>query len=108
MADFTIKQNDRLPEIQGQCVDADGNPVDLTGATAVAFHMKTAEAGSPKVNSAGVIVDAPTGIVKYAWAAVDTDTAGDYLAEFEVNFGGKTQTFPNVRNLEITVVDDLV
>lgn len=105
---FTIKQNDRLPSIQATCVDADGAAVDLTGATGVTFHMKAVGGGAAKVNAAGVIVNAASGIVRYDWAATDTDTVGEFLGEFEVAFTGpKTQTFPNFENIAITIVDDL-
>jgi hypothetical protein len=105
---FTIKQNDQLPSIQATCVDADGQAVDLTGATGVNFHMKALEGGVAKVNAAGVIVDDELGIVRYDWASADTDTIGEFLAEFEVVFAGpKTQTFPNFENILITIVDDL-
>jgi hypothetical protein len=108
VATFQIKRNDLLPEIVATCLDADGAPVDLTGATGVEFHMKAAEAGSPKVDAAGTIVDAATGVVKYSWTGSDTDTAGTYSAEFEVMFtGSKQMTFPNFENITITITEDL-
>jgi hypothetical protein len=107
-ATFTIKQNDRLPSLQATCVDASGNPVDLTGNTGVEFHMKAVEGGVAKVDAAGVIVDAATGVVRYDWGATDTDTVGEYEGEFEVMYAdSKTQTFPNFENILITIVDDL-
>lgn len=109
MADFTIKQNDLLPEISGICQDAAGVAVNLTTATGVAFHMVASVGGATKVNAAAVVVDATNGIVKYSWAGTDTNLVGDFLAEFEVTFPGPKQlTFPNDSNLTVSIVDDLV
>lgn len=107
-ATFTIKQNDRLPSIQATCVDADGNPVDLTGNTGAEFHMKAVDGGVAKVDAAAVVVNEVTGVLRYDWAEGDTDTVGEFLAEFEVIFpDDKSQTFPNFENILITIVDDL-
>lgn len=108
MADFTIKRNDRLPELLATCLLANGAPADLTGAISVEFHMKTAGGGAAKVDAAGVLVTPAEGTVKYVWTGTDTDTSGSYLAEFEVMFSGtRTETFPNTGNITIDVVDDL-
>lgn len=103
---FTIKQNDRLPDLVAT-LKAGGVAADISGNTGVVFHMKP-ESGTIKVNAACVVVDATNGIVKYLWTAADTDTVGTFLGEFEVSFAGpKTETFPNDSNFTITVVDDL-
>ncbi len=107
MSDFTVKRNDRLPEITALLKDPAGAAVNLTGAT-VKFLMRSPNAASAKVNAAGAIVDAASGSVKYAWAAADTDTAGRYRAEWQVTFAdGRLETFPNAGYLEIAVVEDL-
>jgi hypothetical protein len=106
-SDFTIKAFDRLPSIQATLSD------DLTTATSVDFIMRPATNGTPsgtvKVNSPAVIVSSgATSVVRYDWALVDTDTAGQYVAEFEVHFtGGKTRTFPTAAYLTISVLADL-
>ena len=104
---FTIKQNDRLPELVATCLVA-GLPADLTLAVGVEFHMRAAGGGVAKVDAAAVVVNPTGGIVKYAWAAGDTDTVGEFEGEFEVMWSGsRTETFPNVDNILITIVDDL-
>ena len=104
MADFTIKRNDRLPPIESTLSPS---AVDLTGAT-VKFIMAT-YSGTVKVNSTAVVVQATAPPkVRYEWAAVDTDTVGDYRAEWEATFAdGKKETFPNGGYLIISVVADL-
>lgn len=105
---FYIKQNDTSPALQVTLKDGDGNVVDFTGATVV-FSMSAG--GVVKVNEqAATSVDAANGVVKYSWAAGDTDTPGNYLGEFEVTFaGGAIQTYPNshANRLEVKVEKEL-
>lgn len=107
MADFTIKSFDRLPSIRATLAAA-GSAVDLTTATGVDFIMRAASGGTVKVNAAAVVVDAATGVVRYDWTALDTDSPGSYQAEWEVHWAdGKTQTFPTLTYHTIDVLADL-
>ena len=106
-ADFTMKRNDRLPSIVATLRDGTGAIVDLTGATVV-FHMATTPGAAPKVNAICTVSAPTTGVAQYDWLAADTDTAGDYVAEFQVTFAsGKPATFPNGGNISITIVPDV-
>ena len=113
MSDFTIKRNDLLPTLEAILKDADGNPVDLTDATDVVFHMREEEGAGLKIDGVAASFDAnpATGKVIYAWRTngnKDTDTSGLFLAEFEVTWtGGKIQTFPSQGYISIQIVDDL-
>lgn len=107
-ADFYIKQGDLLPEIQVTCTDADtGDPIDLTAATDVRFHMRKPGASAEKVDAAAAFVNKAGGIVKYSWQGTDTDTVGNFDAEFEVTFPAGTLTFPNWKQLEIKITGDV-
>lgn len=105
--DFTIKRGDQLPELEVTLTDTAGRIVNLTGIIGVSFLMSV-KGGANVVNRPATVVDAPNGIVKYVWADGDTDTAGGYNGEFEVEFGdGRTETFPNAKYIAIKVFQDL-
>lgn len=87
---FEIKQGDREPAIRGTITDEatvtdelpDGEAIDLTGCT-VEFRFRAERKGSQLRGGAASIVGDPTaGVVKYEWAAGDTDVAGTYKGEF--------------------------
>lgn len=106
MADYAIKQHDQLPSIQATFASA-GFPVDLSGAAGVTFIMRPSS-GPVKVNAPAVIVDAGNGIVRYDWLAADTDTAGSFMAEWQVTWtGGKQQTFPTLTYHTVDILADL-
>lgn len=94
MADYTMKRNDTLPKVTAT-LQTNGSNYNLTGAT-VKFIMRATGAGAPKVDAAATVTNAANGAVEYAWIAADTDTEGDFNAEFEVTTsGGDVITFPN-------------
>lgn len=106
---FELKVNDRRPTWRVQ-LTANGEPVDVTGALNIRFTMSTGSPGDPpKVSSEPMdVVEAPNGIVEYAWAAGDTDTAGNYNAEVEVEWeAGVTTTFPSKGYFLISIFEDL-
>jgi len=108
---FLIKQNDELPDFQAllktKVDDQNAQPVDLTGA-AVQFKMQSLGGGVLKVDSPAVILDAIAGSVTYQWIATDTDTVGQYRAEFEVTFlSGRVLSFPTNGFLAVQVVTSI-
>lgn len=104
--DFTIKRGDTAPAYQPTLTDANGDAVDVTGAT-VRFHMLTM-GGLLVVDQPAEIVTPAAGVVRYEWAVGDTDTRGLFIAEWEVTFGaGEVETFPNDRHLYVHITGDL-
>ena len=106
MGEFNIKSGDRLPYLRATLVDASGTPVSIALADSVFFNFKTAPGGTPWSRAANVI-DAPNGVVEYRWQAGDTNQPGEYLADFSVNFGSEEITFPNNRNIQITIFPEV-
>jgi len=108
-AKFITKQNDTTPPIEVVLTDANGFPVNLTGATVV-FNMRVQPGGAVKVSgSAATIVGTATnGRVRYNLTASDRDTADVYEGEFQVTFaGGEIQTFPANGYIIIDIQDDI-
>jgi hypothetical protein len=105
---FTIKQNDRLPNLRATLNNATG-VLDLSTASSVKLLMRgPLPAQTVKVNAACTVTDAVNGVVTYEWAAADTDTSGLYQAEFQVTWPGtKYQTIPNSNYFDVLVVDDI-
>lgn len=105
---FFIKRNDLLPPITVACTYRDGTPVDLSAATSPKFFMRSAASGAAtKVDATAEVTDGAGGIIRYSWSGTDTDTVGRYVAELEVQVGGKKITFPSNEILEVNVTEDL-
>ena len=83
-------------------------PLDLTGATAK-FLMRNKTTKVLKVNTTASIDSPPTaGTVSYTWLGTDTDTRGEYDAEFEIDYGGGSKlTVPTETYIAIQIVEDL-
>lgn len=107
---FTTKRHSQRPYLRLRVQDTDGVPFDFTGAAGVVFVMWTkGEEPVETVSAPGVIVDPPeSGILEYQWDVADLDTAGEYLAEFDVDYGaGETMTLPGNGNILVTVFADV-
>jgi len=106
MATFNMKKGDRLPILRAQLLDSEDVPIDLTGAS-VQFRMRPRSGGALKVNAAATVVDAPAGIVEYAWAALNVDTEGLFVGEFAVTLVGLIQTVPS-SGVVLIVIEDVL
>lgn len=84
---FSMTRGDLLPAIGVTAIGPDGAVVSLAGATARFIMRRAGEVA--KVSAAAAITSpASAGHVKYDWVSGDTDTAGAFLAQFEIDFGG--------------------
>ena len=80
---------DRSPSIT-ETITIDGVAFDLSSST-VRFKMRAANSSTLKVDASATITSAANGQVRYDWASLDVDTAGDYLVWWEVTTAGKVQ-----------------
>ena len=103
---IVLKRGDTRTAIRATLVDAQGDPVDLTGSV-VRWIMATLKR-TPVVARQAEVVDAKHGVVLVPLEPGDTDTAGTYWAEFEVTFGdGRVETYPNRGYLTVNSEPDL-
>lgn len=106
MADFYIGQGDTASSMVVTLRDANGNPVNITGAT-VHIDVTPIHGGTKIVDTAATITDATNGVVSYTFTAGQTANAGDYLATFTVTFGGgQIESFPNAGYYLVTINPD--
>lgn len=119
---FVIKQRDTAPSYVVGLTDEDGF-VDLAAATGVKFLMRAEGADDsepPVVEGAMALSQIPNPdepsqeiwVCTYEWEAGDLDLpAGDYNAEFEVDWGGgRIETFPaneETPYMTVKVLEDL-
>lgn len=103
-----IKRGDTAPAFRATLLDADGEPIDLTGATA-RFLMRDMRTKATKVAADADIPSPETdGVVSYEWDAADTDTPGAYEAEVQVTFGdGTIRTAPSDGYHRVDVLEDI-
>ena len=106
---FYLKRGDRLPKMRRPLLGPDGLALDLTTASGVVMHMRNRDGGAVKITAGACAIIAPPtgGVVEYAWAATDTDTAGTFEAEFEVTFSGLKMTVPNASNVSVRIGEDI-
>jgi hypothetical protein len=73
---------------------------DVTGATTKVVKYRRRHT-TTIITKTLTVVDAPTGVLEYAWVAPDTDVAGTYQGEAVITFAsGAIQRFPQDGYLE--------
>ena len=99
MDTFKVKTGDLEPALTLQLL-SDGQPVSIHQAMNATVVVRAQRgATTPKVRRQGTILDQNTaqtrGLVKLVWQPGDTDTAGTYYVEVEIEWtAGRKQTFP--------------
>lgn len=75
--------------LEYQFLDADGQPIDLTGFDVATFQWgEYVRGGFANAVTESALISAPsTGHVTYAWDGGELDAPGDYAAVFFVNDG---------------------
>lgn len=106
MADFTIGQDDRKPDLTATLLE-NGEAMNLTGASGVTLYALKAD-GTTGFTGACTIVSAALGKVKYSFAAGNTANPGDYRLAFVIDWGSSVyQTVPTARSALLRVVASL-
>ena len=105
------KKGDTIPltyAVEEWNIDTQGvEPYDLTNTT-VTFSMRGMNAETWDIaDQPCSVVSATEGLVEYAWATGETDTAGMYRTAFKVtNAEGKVSSFPEYGVQWLWIVDD--
>ncbi len=82
-----------LPLITFEVMKADWSLVDVTGAT-VEFAFQGRNPPGVGWVHPGAVVDGPSGQVSYQFAGTETQTPGDYAAQWRITLGGTTTLYP--------------
>jgi hypothetical protein len=108
MSDFDMKQHDTTPSLEATLTPA-GNPKEgLEEAEKVWLIVrKKGGTGAPLFKSECVIVDAAAGRIRYDWEASDTEIAGEFQFEFEIEWPGGKESIPRIGYKTLGIEDDL-
>ena len=108
MATCKIKRTARLPAFRVTLLDPDNPRVgfNLVGAT-VDFRMRLKGTDTVVASGSATLVDAANGVVEYQWGASDTQTAGEYDADWRVTTGGKLGIWPSEEYDRVVIWDDV-
>lgn len=112
MATFNLKKGDTSPDLKFFLQDGDGNSIGIANFNEVRFLMRGRRSTTLVVDedtSGNVTVTDPeNGEVRYEWKSQDTETAGRFYAEFEVEYSdGNIETFPNTDYIFINIEEEL-
>lgn len=107
-----MKTGDQEPDLVLRLRKENNNPEDLSSINDVSVYLAETNMDELVVDddtSGNVRVsDATNGEVTYEWAANDTESAGTYVGEVEVEFTtGETKTFPSSGTFSIYVEETL-
>lgn len=101
-----ITRGDSAPPYRFKVVNSYNRPVVLTGATI--YCTMISGSGAVKINHSNVgtsVIDALAGEGEYQWQAGDTEDAGVFQIEFEVNLPtGEIFTVPRAADGEAHVL----
>ena len=108
MLKIYMKSGDQRPVVEAAVVDGNGDPIDMTGASAK-FSLWELEATTPTIADAAATIPNPTGgLVQYIWQSGDTDNDGLFVGEFKVIFADGTElTVPSRGFIEIEIQKSL-
>ena len=95
MATLTYTAGDSEPSYEFVVYDRNGQPLDMTAATAIEFRAKLTT-GATLVNRSCSFVDRANGRAKATWATTDLATIGIYSVQVRVTWAsGRWSSHPN-------------
>jgi hypothetical protein len=106
MADTIYLKRGETRDVEAYLQDGNGAAVSLTGAV-IKFQMRGRFDSTLKVDRAATVVDAPTAYVRATLTSTDTDTAGNYIAEWRATYAGGYRIFPEGDYISVKVLEDL-
>ena len=103
---YYVVELDLLPILEAQIFnESSGAPYDFTGYTEPRFSMTLKGQTVAKVNKPAEVYNVISGVLRYAWSDLDTDSPGQYDGRFHIKDGaGKQISFPNGSAFEIHVL----
>lgn len=122
---FTIGQRDTRPNIRSRLERGNGDLVDFGTVDTVTFVMEnefkeniieetldwdSANLQQEQGTSSNVsVASVESAEVTYDWQQGDTDTVGNYEAEWYVEYDtvGESESFPNHDKIEVAVVESI-
>jgi hypothetical protein len=103
---ITLKRGDTRTAVKATLITGDGTPCDLTDLTVRA--VMAALRGRTILARGVDIVDAAEGRVLLVFEPPETDAAGTYWLEFEVEHkDGRKETYPNSGYITVEILPDL-
>tara|TARA_B100000073_G_C23581603_1_gene512462 strand:- start:314 stop:667 length:354 start_codon:yes stop_codon:yes gene_type:complete len=103
-----LKRNDSLPDLEVTLQDSSGTALSLTGAT-VKFSMKNDVDNTIKIDkTACTLISGVTGGVKYNFTSANTNVAGTYQAEFQIEYANSdVLTVPTQGAVSVVILEDV-
>ena len=105
-------QGDLEPSIDLYLKKADGQPIDLTGASSVTLRVRptgSAASASPTFTGTMTVFAATSGGCRYALATGDLALVNAYDMQATINWpGARPQAVPNVGYDSLVVQDNLI
>jgi hypothetical protein len=102
---IAVVKNDYGYDLEFKLTDAEGNAVDLSGATSVKVFIAEPGSSTAKVVGTCTVTDATGGLCKYTVQSGDFDTANKtYDVEVEITYSDRVVT---AKGVKIVVLPEL-
>jgi hypothetical protein len=108
VADINLNlKRGEVRQIEALLQDGNGAALDMTGPPTIRFQMRKKADAVLKVDRVATLIDAPTAHVRVTTTSVDTDTIGNYIAEWRVTYAGGDVLVPEEGYITVKIWEDL-